>query len=268
MEEEIWVDIKGFEGLYKVSSLGRIKSSYSFKILKTDVMKNSSSRFNFRKNKQRINLRIEDLVVNAFVKPECVLYEIHHKDGNFHNNSCENIEIEDLDIEDENWKEVFIKGENTGYYVSDHGRLKSSLWGRERIMKLCRHHGYTCTNLTIHGGRNTVFLHRLVAIAFLGNPPEGQNDVNHKDYNRSNNKLENLEWCSRSENVLYGYKRETRKRCRGESNGHSKYKDSQVLEVKRLLKENIKPKEILRITGVSKNSIRRIKTGVTFSWLK
>ena len=45
---------------------------------------------------------------------------------------------------------------------------------------------------------------RLVAITFLGNPPEGYT-VNHKDGNRMNNAIENLEWLSLSDNIKHGF---------------------------------------------------------------
>ena len=46
-------------------------------------------------------------------------------------------------------------------------------------------------------------VHRLVALAFLPPPKEGQNEINHKDGNKLNNVVTNLEWCSRSENVRH-----------------------------------------------------------------
>lgn len=54
-------------------------------------------------------------------------------------------------------------------------------------------------------GHVTEFLvHRLIAMTFLGLPHEGET-VNHKDGNRFNNKIENLEWMSRGDNIRYGF---------------------------------------------------------------
>jgi len=57
-------------------------------------------------------------------------------------------------------------------------------------------------NLTINGcGGWMMTAHRVIAVTFLGDPPEGKNDVNHKDGNKTNNSVSNLEWCSRGENL-------------------------------------------------------------------
>lgn len=63
--------------------------------------------------------------------------------------------------------------------------------------------GHSMGASTKHRNHYRVFAHHLVALAFLGAPPEGKTQVNHKDLNRSNNRCTNLEWCNQQENLAH-----------------------------------------------------------------
>jgi hypothetical protein len=101
-----------------------------------------------------------------------------------------------------------------GYEVSDHGRVRSldrvveSADSRRRKVRGCVLRPAVAENgyLMVTFAGKTTSVHRLVALAFLGPPPNGTGDVNHKDCVKSNNRLSNLEWCSRSENMLHAYR--------------------------------------------------------------
>lgn len=64
--------------------------------------------------------------------------------------------------------------------------------------------GYTIVGLNKYNEYKLKKVHRLVAEAFIPNP-ENKSDVNHKDGNKSNNNVDNLEWVSRSENMKHAY---------------------------------------------------------------
>ena len=64
-------------------------------------------------------------------------------------------------------------------------------------------YGYPILTLCKDGKKYTKTVHRLVAIEFVQNP-DGENNVNHKDENKTNNKASNLEWCSVKYNNIYG----------------------------------------------------------------
>lgn len=112
---------------------------------------------------------------------------------------------------DEVW--VDVTGYEGLYQVSNLGRVKSfgatSRQGwqlKERILKqTVEPKGYAKVGIRKDGKLKTVRVHRLVAEAFIPNPYEFP-EVNHKDENKANNRVENLEWCSSKYNCRYGTK--------------------------------------------------------------
>lgn len=89
------------------------------------------------------------------------------------------------------------------YQVSNLGNVKSLKYGKERILKFtCCKGGYRYVVLSFNKKLITKKIHQLVAIAFLNHTPCGHKlVVNHKDFNRQNNKLDNLEIISQRENT-------------------------------------------------------------------
>ena len=109
------------------------------------------------------------------------------------------------------WRD--IKGYEGLYQVSDYGRIKTlerkiqhgnySYTRRERIMsQSIDKDGYMRIGLTKNKKHITCQVHRIVAETFLENN-KGFTVVNHKDYDRTNNKASNLEWCDSKYNVQY-----------------------------------------------------------------
>lgn len=99
------------------------------------------------------------------------------------------------------WKH--IEGTLGCYSVSTFGRIKRNDKGN--ILKMRKNKdGYFIVNLSCNGTRVTKQVHRIVAKTFLGAPPMGCDVVNHKDENKTNNHIDNLEWCSVEYNNNYG----------------------------------------------------------------
>lgn len=104
----------------------------------------------------------------------------------------------------EEWRN--IKGYEGDYQVSSYGRIKSLKWGNEKNLKNQKHYkGYEFVTLLKNGKSHKYKVHRLVAQAFIPNP-NNYPQVNHKDENKANNKVENLEWCTNKYNANYGTK--------------------------------------------------------------
>lgn len=108
---------------------------------------------------------------------------------------------------EEVWKDVV--GYEGYYMVSNLGRVKSLRFRhimREQLMTVSkRPDGYMSVGLSKDGVHITKTVHRLVATAFLENP-NNLEMINHKDEDRSNNSVDNLEWCTRGYNQTYSLK--------------------------------------------------------------
>lgn len=103
---------------------------------------------------------------------------------------------------EEIWKD--IEGYDGVYQVSDKGRVKSLSIGKEKILKPKRNtKGYLQVALYKNVETKWCYLHRLVAQSFLSNP-NNLPQINHKNEDKNDNRVENLEWCSSKYNSNYG----------------------------------------------------------------
>ena len=106
-------------------------------------------------------------------------------------------------MEKEVWKD--IEGYKGLYQVSNLGRVKylpKYNIKKEGIMSYTLRSGYRNLILRKNGKRKSKQIHRLVAQAFIPNP-KNKPFVNHKDFNRQNNTVDNLEWVTQKENVQW-----------------------------------------------------------------
>lgn len=118
-------------------------------------------------------------------------------------------------MEEEIWKDV--EGYEGLYQVSNLGRVKSLeryqknhnklQYRKEHIMPLLfdSKHQYQQVCLCKNGVAVKYLIHRLVALAFIPNL-YGKKEVNHIDGNKQNNRADNLEWCTRSENIKHAHR--------------------------------------------------------------
>lgn len=97
---------------------------------------------------------------------------------------------------------TFIEGYGDRYILFKDGRV----WSNKRNRFLSAYpndDGYLGVKLSLNGNGIWYSLHRLLATYFIPNP-DGLETVNHKDKNKLNNSLDNLEWMTREENVAHG----------------------------------------------------------------
>ena len=97
------------------------------------------------------------------------------------------------------WKDIV--GFEGLYQVSSEGRIRRNN-GELKAARQTKN-GYLITDLKRRGEKETHYVHRLVASAFIENV-YGYPQINHKDENKANNNVENLEWCTAKYNCNYG----------------------------------------------------------------
>lgn len=145
------------------------------------------------------------------------------------------------------------------YEVSNTGQVRNKKSGKT-LKPPKNTSGYLQVFLYNNGRRKKKCVHRLVAEAFIDNPnPEEFDQVNHKNSCRTDNRVENLEWCSNAYNQRHMV-----------ANGHStlaKLDYKQASEIRELLLLGAKVGRLAKRYGVSRHMISQIKAGKTWSWV-
>lgn len=159
---------------------------------------------------------------------------------------------------EEIWKPIV--GYEEIYAVSSLGKVKNLTRGG--IRKLGNNtRGYLRVNLSKNGQSKFWSVHRLVATAFVPNP-QNFPQVNHKNGVKTDNRAENLEWISVSDNQKHSYKALKRKPPKSVLN------NTQVLEIDQLLRQGTNTiEQITEAYNVSKRTILNIETGKNYRYL-
>lgn len=160
----------------------------------------------------------------------------------------------------EEWK--MVKGFNN-YFVSSLGRVYNIATGRFIGNKESEKYKYKRVKLSKNGEKLFIDVHRLVAEIFIPNI-DNYEVVNHINGITTDNRVENLEWCSRSENQKHAYRIGLEVPIRGELNKNAKLNEVAVKLIRKTYKKGDRQcgaRALARKFGVSSTAIRMCLRG-------
>lgn len=129
------------------------------------------------------------------------------------------------------------------YFISNYGRIYSIR--KKKLMQPYNSFNssigkYKGIKITTESGDEVAYLiHRIVATTFI-TIDEDRRIINHKDGNPSNNKLNNLEWCTPSENMIHALKTGLKVEHRGEQRSNSLWSDEEIHMICKMMEEGHK----------------------------
>jgi hypothetical protein len=154
---------------------------------------------------------------------------------------------------------LFDIPEFENYLITKKGKIWSKKY-KKFLKPNTNGSGYLRVEFRIDNKRFHRVIHRVLAKVFIPNP-ENKKEVNHKDGNKLNNKLSNLEWVSPRENMKHAFKIGIKSH-RGEKHPGAKLSGEQVREIRKLAKAGkLKQAKIGEKFGILQTTVSEIKSG-------
>lgn len=126
--------------------------------------------------------------------------------------------------------------------------------------------GYLRVAMSVGGKTKHLLLHRVILCTYTVESLNSPLEVNHIDGNKLNNRLDNLEWVTRSENLKHAFRLGLNS-SKGELNGKAVINESQVIEIYHLCASGMANTEIAKLYGVTKSAIGKIKSKSNWEYL-
>jgi hypothetical protein len=150
------------------------------------------------------------------------------------------------------------------YIIRRDGRIYSKISQRFLTCNSLAGAGYKIFSLQDNARRKrTVYLHRLLAEKFLPNP-NGYKEVNHKNGDKLDNRIENLEWCSHKMNMQHAWKNDLISAQTGAQASKAKLDLKQIREIIKLIDGGYSNGDISKQFQIARSSISNIRTGKTY----
>jgi hypothetical protein len=158
------------------------------------------------------------------------------------------------------WKD--IQGYEGLYKISNIGRVKSLKGSIEKLISISvKETGYHRVTLIKDSICKRKYVHVLVAKAFIG---KSNLEVNHINGVKSDNRVDNLEWVTKSENIKHAYKIGLKIKYNGSLNGNSVLTSDQVKEIK-YETDHLSQRQISKIYKIAQTTVSAIKRGVIWN---
>jgi hypothetical protein len=290
---EIWKNVIGYEGKYKISSLGKVWSKTKG-VLNLNPNVSGYIMVNLWKNNQRYNTSVHRLVATHFIDNPNNLPIVDHINNIRHNNNLTNLRWVDFignslnmkrntqysvkneityseqELKDEVWVDatkIIDEFKNKEYFmVSNLGRYRyykrNNRWNTISIQTISPKYtvGYPSTTIRDGDIKYTYPIHKLVALCFLRKPNKGE-IIDHIDSNINNPRLRNLQIITTQENN----KKAKRQEDSGVNNGMSKHSKEDIITILNLyFNEGMLKSHIAKRFGMAKTTVTRIITGQTY----